>query len=811
MKYGHFDDQNREYVINNPHTPLPWMNYLGNQDFFSLISHTAGGYSFYKDALLRRLTRYRYNSVPLDWGGRYFYIKDNGTVWNPGVKPVNTQLDDFSCHHGLGYTRIKGKKNDLSCEVLFFVPQDYTGEIQQVILRNQGNTKKTLQLFSFLEFCLWNALDDMTNYQRNFNTGEIEVAGSVIYHKTEYRERRNHYAFYSVNSAIQGYDTSREAFLGPYQGFEQPEVVIKGQATNSIAEGWSPVAVHQLNIDLAPGETKDLIFILGYVENDDKDKWSAPGIINKNTAQEMIDQYNTVEKVQTALAELKEYWDHRLNKMSIQHPDEKLNRMINTWNPYQCMMTFNVGRSASFFESGIGRGLGFRDTNQDLLGFVHQVPEAARQRILDVAATQLEDGSAFHQYQPLTKKGNDAIGSNFNDDPLWLILAVSAYIKETGDWDILDEQVDFENNPAKADKLLEHLNRSFYFTVNNKGPHGLPLIGRADWNDCLNLNAYSTNPDESFQTCTNQEGKTAESVFIAGMFVYIGKEYVEILQEVGKVTEAEAAQKELKIMEEAVIQHGWDGQWFLRAYDNSGKKIGSAECEEGQIFIEPQGFCSMAQIGKEQGLPERALNSVKEKLDTPYGIVLLNPAFQKYYLNLGEVSTYPPGYKENAGIFCHNNPWIMIAETQLGRGDQAFAYYQKIAPAYLEDISEIHRTEPYVYAQMIAGKDASRHGEAKNSWLTGTAAWNYVAITQWILGIRPDYHGLIIDPVIPREWKEFQVTRKFRNAEYQIKICNPQQVNQGIKEILVDNQPIDGKVIPVFKDHKIHQVVVTMG
>ena len=811
MKFGYFDDKAREYVITSPRTPYPWINYLGNQDFFSLISNTAGGYAFYKDALLRRITRYRYNNVPVDSGGRYFYINDGQDIWSPGWKPTKTELDEYSCRHGLGYTKISGAKHGISAELLCFVPQNVEAEVQQLTLKNSSSGTKNFQLFSFVEFCLWNALDDMTNFQRNFNTGEVEVDGSVIYHKTEYRERRNHYAYFSVNSPIDGFDTDRETFMGLYNGFEAPDAVLEGTSRNSVADGWSPIASHSFNISLEAGEEKTLIFLLGYVENAPEEKWEAPKVVNKTKAKATIAQFDTPEKVAAGMNELQGYWDNLLGRIQIESGDERLDRMVNIWNQYQCMMTFNMARSASYFESGIGRGMGFRDTAQDLLGCMHQIPEKARQRILDVAATQFEDGSAYHQYQPLTKKGNFAVGSNFNDDPPWLILGTSAYLKESGDWGILDEQVPFDNDESKAESLFEHLKRSFHHVVNNLGPHKLPLIGRADWNDCLNLNCFSTNPDEPFQTTTNKEGRVAESLMLAGMFVLIGKEYVKICGKLGQTDEAEQAVKHIQEMEQAVIDHGWDDEWYLRAYDDAGEKIGSKECEEGKIFIESQGFCSMAEIGKEQDMPRKALDSAKKYLDTPYGVVLLNPPYSHYYLNLGEVSTYPEGYKENAGIFCHNNPWIMIGESLLGRGDEAFEYYRKICPAYLEEISELHRTEPYVYSQMIAGKDAKRHGEAKNSWLTGTAAWNFVAICQWILGLKPDYDGLQIDPCIPAEWAGFSMTREFRGTRYRIEVKNPDRVCKGIKSLRVDGEIFEGTVLPIFKDGKEHQIEVILG
>lgn len=811
MKFGFFNDTKREYVITNYKTPYPWINYLGNDEFFSIISNTAGGYSFYKDALFRRITRYRYNNVPIDSGGKYFYIKDGNDIWSPGWKPVKADLEDYSCRHGLGYTIIEGRRNDIRAEVLYFVPLKRNCEIQKVKLENKSNSRKSIKLFSFVEFALWNAQDDQTNFQRNFSIGEVEVQDSVIYHKTEYKERRNHYSFYSANQDINGFDTDRDSFIGLYNGFNNPEVVADGKPKNSIAHGWSPIASHYIEIDLEPNEEKEIIFIIGYVENPEDDKWESKLVINKNRALTLIEEFSTSDKVNDALAELKIYWDELLSVYQVKSHDDKMDRMVNIWNQYQCMVTFNMSRSASYFESGIGRGMGFRDSNQDLIGFVHQIPEKAKQRILDIAATQFEDGGAYHQYQPLTKKGNNAIGGNFNDDPLWLILSTSAYIKETGDWSILDVQVPFDNDETKSQSLFEHLKRSFYHVVNNLGPHKLPLIGRADWNDCLNLNCFSNNPDESFQTTENKKGGVAESVMIAGLFVLYGNEFIEICRKFNRTNEIQRAAKYVEEMKQSILENAWDGEWFLRAYDFYGDKIGSKENDEGKIFIESQGFCTMAGIGLEDGKAKLALDSVKKYLDCEYGIVLNHPAFTKYYLNMGEISTYPAGYKENGGIFCHNNPWIMIGETLLGNGNRAFDYYKKIAPSYLEEISDLHKTEPYVYSQMIAGKEAFKPGEAKNSWLTGTAAWNFYAISQNILGIQPQYDGLKIEPCIPDSWDGYKISRKFRNAVYNIEISNPDHISSGVKKVIVNGSEIEGNIIPILEKGSENKIQVIMG
>jgi len=810
MKFGYFDDQHKEYVITTPQTPYPWINYLGNGDFFSIVSNTSGGYSFYRDARLRRITRYRYNNIPLDSNGKYFYIRDEDVLWSPSWKPVKTELDNYECRHGLGYTKFLGEKNKCRAEVTCFVPDEAHAEIQLMKLENLSGKTKILNIHSFVEWCLWNALEDTTNFQRNFSTGQVEIDGSTLYHKTEFRERRNHYAFYHVNAGLKGFDTDREKFLGLYNGLEAPDAVMNQTAYNSEAHGWSPVASHFLEVTLKPGEQKQLVFVLGYVELPEKEKFTGNQVINKAPARSIIAKFDTPEKANASLQRVKEKWHALIQGFQTVTPDEKFNRIVNIWNQYQCIITYFFSRSASYFESGIGRGMGFRDSNQDLLGFVHMMPHLAKQRIIDIASTQFEDGGAYHQYQPLTKRGNSDVGGNFNDDPLWLIASVAAYIKETGDLSILDEQVPFNNDENNKASLFEHLNRSYMHVVNNLGPHGLPLIGRADWNDCLNLNCFSNNPDESFQITENKRGGVAESVFIAGMFIKYGKEFADICRLLKMKIEAGVAEQHVAEMTAAVNKYGWDGNWFLRAYDYFGNKVGSHTCEESKIFIEPQGFCIMAGLGLDDGRAAVTLDSVNKYLACEHGIVLNYPAFSKYHIELGEISSYPEGYKENAGVFCHNNPWVIIAETMNGNGDRAYDYFTRISPAHTEDKGELHKTEPYVFAQMIAGKQAFKPGEAKNSWLTGAAAWTLVAASQHILGIRPGFNGLRVDPCIPRQWKEVTVTRRFRNAVYNITINNPEGKNKGVREMIVDGKKVTGNVLPVFNDNKQHHVEVTI-
>ena len=798
-RYGHFDDAAREYVIERPDTPLPWINYLGSEDYFGIISNTAGGYAFYRDARLRRLTRYRYNNAPLDLGGRYLYVRDDddGSYWSPSWQPVQRDLEGYSCRHGLGYTIIASRLNGIAVQTRYFVPLGETLEIWHVRVTNERATAARLSLFSAVEFCLWDAQDDAVNLQRNYSIGEVEFEDGVIFHKTEYRERRDHFAYFACSEPLAGFDTQRDAFLGPYRGWDRPLAVERGNASGSLAHGWQPIGAHQVSVKLDAHETREVVFVLGYAENARDEKFDPPDsqTLNKRHVSQTIRRYLRPAEASAAFARLGDYWSGHLSSFHVETGNEHVDRMVNIWNPYQCMVTFNLSRSASLFETGVGRGMGFRDSNQDLLGFVHMVPDRARQRLLDISATQLPTGGAYHQYQPLTKRGNDAVGSGFNDDPAWLVLAVAAYVKETGDLAVLDEQVPFDNQPGTEARLYEHLVRSIDYTLDRLGPHGLPLIGRADWNDCLNLNCFSETPGESFQTTENRSGGVAESVFIGGLFVLAASEMAAIADQLSDEAIADRCRAAGDEMVGAMDRHGWDGAWFRRAYDYFGRPIGSALNTEGRIFIEPQGMSIMAGIGLGDGRAQRALASVREMLATEHGIVLQQPAYTHYALELGEISTYPPGYKENAGIFCHTNPWLMIAEAMAGNGDGALDYYLRINPSARERIADIHRCEPYVYAQMIAGRDAPTHGEAKNSWLTGTAAWNFVAISQWILGIRASLDGLVVAPVMPGDWHAFQAQRRFRGVEYDINVTRKGPGNEIV--IVVDGESIAGTCVPL--------------
>ncbi|PIS30908.1 glycosyl transferase [Candidatus Saganbacteria bacterium CG08_land_8_20_14_0_20_45_16] len=789
MKFGYFDKEKKEYVITRPDTPLPWINYLGSDDYCALFSNTAGGYSFYKDPRERRLLRYRYNNVPMDRGGRYLYLRDNTTKdywsvsWQPVIKdPKNYQ---YECRHGLGYTTITSQYCGISTKATYFVPLGENLEVWMLEVKFEpkkaaiGQKSCDLSLFSFVEFCLWDALNDMTDFQYNLNIGETKVDNNIIYHLSKYRVEKNLLAYFGcANASAKGFDTQRRDFMGDYGDWSNPRAVVEGKMNNSIAGGWSPVGSQMFNFKLKAGETKTFIFVLGFSED-----------INEPPAK--LAKFKNPEIVKQELAKLKAYWDENLSKFSVQSEDPELDLMLNTWNQYQCRTTFNWSRSASYYESGIGRGIGFRDSNQDTLGFVHMIPEKVKQRISDLAANQFEDGSAYHQYSPLTKQGN---GSGYGDDHLWLTVSVPAYVKETGDIRFLETLVPFVG--GEKGTIYEHLARAIDFALTHIGPHGLPKIYFADWNDCLNLS----------------HGKEkAESVMVAQMVVYGAKEMAQLAKLIGKQADAKKFTEIAKDMAKKINKIAWDGNWYIRAFDEYEEPLGSSKNKEGQIYLETQAWGVLSGTAEaERAL--KCLDAVRKNLWTKHGIILMTPPYSDFIPKYGSIGVYPPGLKENGAIFCHPNPWTIIAECMIGRGDIAYEYYKAIQPAARNEIAELHKTEPYVYCQMIAGKHHKAFGEGKNSWLTGSACWNFVAASQWILGIRPEYEGLLIDPCIPKAWKGFQVKRVFRGSTYYITVRNPNGVSKGVKSITLDNNKLASNLIPPDKSGgDEHHVEVELG
>ena len=790
MRYGFFDDAKKEYVIQTPATPMPWINYLGSKDFFSLISNTAGGYCFYRDAKLQRLLRYRYNNVPADIGGRFFYIKEaDKAPWSPAFHPCDTPLDSYRCRHGMGYTIFEAEKDGIGAELTFLVPGDENCEIQRVKLTNRSDTVRSFRFTGAVEWCLWNAVDDSTNFQRNLNIGELEVEDSVIYHKTEYRERRDHYAYYGVNAPLCGYDTDRDSFLGTFGSFAAPQAVVSGKSGDFLAHGGAPMAALHLDVTLAHGESKSFVFVLGYGKNPKNKKFIAPGVIRKDTAYRVMKEFSTDEAVDQAMAALKAYWDGLLSTYTLHCADEKLNRAVNIWHQYQCMVTYNMSRSASYFESGTGRGMGFRDSCQDLLGFVHIAPDRARERIIDIASVQWADGSTYHQYQPLTKRGNNDIGSGFNDDPLWLVAATHAYLAETGDLSILDHPTPFDNVPGSEAPLMEHLRRSVSYTMTHKGPHGLPLIGRADWNDCLNLGG-------------------GESAMVSFLHHWAIGNFVALAKHLGRTEDAahyEAMGEEVKKVCQQVL---WDGKWYIRGITADNRRIGTQGDEEGKVHMESNTWAVLSGVAdRERGLA--AMDAVDEYLFTEYGLMLNAPCYTRRDDGIGFVTRVYPGLKENGAIFSHPNPWAWCAEAKLGRGSRAMKFYNALCPALQNDKIEVRQSEPYSYCQFVVGRDHTAFGRARHPFMTGSAGWAYYAATQYLLGIQPDFDAMVIDPCIPADWQEYTVVRRWRGAEYRIRVVNPKGVEKGVASITLNGGAVER--VPVMPIGSVNEVMVTMG
>lgn len=786
MQYGYFDDATQEYVIFRPDTPASWVNYLGTDQYCAIVSNNASGYGFHRSPKSGRMLRFRFNSVPTDRPGRYFYLRDHedgdtwSVTWQPVAKEFSVQgkrldggiagpdLAEYECRHAPGTSRFICKYKGIEAEVRAFVPDGENAEVWSLSLTNRSERPRTVDLFGYVEWCFWHIQQDAMNFQYILYTCRMGTVDGIIDYSLRLWPFEEPKAYFASTEKVDSFDTDREVFLGNYRHEGQPVAVENGRCGNSLAVGGTPCGALHHVVRMEAGETKTITFIAGVGDADTEGR-------------RLRARYQDKDAVDRDLALVKAYWQGRLTALRISTPDPAVNSMGNVWNQVQCQTTFNWSRSASFNEAGGRDGLGFRDSCQDVLGVLHSIPELVRPRLEELLRAQHSFGAAMHHVQPLTwtQGTHNVTPPHFSDDHLWLLLAIPAYLKETADYAFLDQIIEYADIGQAS--VYEHLKMALEFSWNNRGPHGLCLGLAADWNDCLNLKGRG------------------ETIFSTFLFLRAINEFLDLATTLGRgaddVAHYEGYKAELLLK---IDEYGWDGAWFVRGYVDSGKKIGSVESKGSTIFLNAQSWAVLAQ-GAEPERLAAAMDAVHEHLATEHGAVLNAPSYVDHDAEVGAITTFPGGLKENGGIFCHANTWPVIAETMLGRNDRAFKLYRAFLPAAKNDSADVYSMEPYAYAQFITGKDHPyKFGRARNSWLTGTATWAFVALSQHILGVRPDYSGLVVDPQVPSTWPGYRVTRRFRGATYQIEV----EGAGTIRAVVVDGKPFmlspDGKVrLPV--------------
>lgn len=777
---GYFDEITNEYILIDPRTPMPWMHYLFNKEYTALISVTGGGYSFYKSAKNRRILRARPNNVPFDRPGRYIYIKDNktGDFHSAGWAPVMKELDQqtYLCRLGAGFLVIESEYKNIFTELTYFVPLDNNLEVWRLRITNKGKEKKDLSLFTYAEFALFDAVNDRDNYQYTYNIASCYAEGDYIFHDTLFHYYHSR-AYFCSSEGIDGYECNREHFIGPYNTEANPQGVLDGTLSNRDISGGNPCAAQKVDLPLDQGSKKEIIFILGIEKT-------------KEQAIQVSHKYFSKDYTENSLAEVRDSWQKVFNRFIFKTPSPEINSFINFWNPYQMRTTLYLSRGPSIYEGGINRGMGFRDSNQDTLGPAYQLGKELASLLSNLISFQFKTGDACHGYFKLT---NEGYGKGYSDDHLWLIFSVCNYVKETGDLDFLNLKIPYTDSDEQ-ETVLAHLSKALDFTKNNLGEHKIPLAFNADWNDCLNLHGPN---------------KIGESVWTGFLYHKALLEISELCKVLAKDTRAEQYQQDALAVKNSINTTAWDGKWYIRAFDDNGKPVGTEKNTHGKIFLNAQTWAVFSEVASDEK-GRQAMDMVREKCNSEYGLALIWPAFNNYNPLIGSVTGYPPGLKENGGIFCHANTWAIIAECLLGRGDYAFEYYKKLLPPHYNSIASLHKSEPYVYSQVIAGPEHPDFGLARNSWLTGTASWMFVAFTQYILGIRPYYTGLIIDPCLPPEWNGYTVSRLFRGTVYHIEVENPAHICKGVKEISVDGQEVEGNFVQLSRNKEV-QVKVIMG
>ncbi len=798
--YGYFDDENREYVITNPKTPVKWINYIGTLAFGGIVDQTGGALICKGDPALNRITKYIPQLPASEFKGETLYLRlrqaEGYLVFSPFYVPTLTPYARYECRVGLGYSRIISEMHGLRTEVTIFVPPGASCEVRDIRITNLTDTPLNVDAVPVVEYSHFDALKQFTNADWVPQTMQSEWDADLqVLSQFAFMNKETRVNYFTSNRPISSFESDRARFLGDheYGTWANPLALQQEELDCYQARRGDNIGalLHHLG-DIRPGQTVRLITQLGQVQN-------------VRQARQDIEKYRQEAQIDQALEEMARYWDTYLGTIQVQTPNPDFNRMVNVYNPRQCHTTFNWSRYLSLYQLGLGaRGMGFRDSSQDVMGVIPAMPQEAKGLLVKLLSVQKRDGSAMHQFYPLTMEANEGDSremedrpSYYSDDHLWAILAVCAYVQETGDLDFLAQEVPFydkdkNDQPIESAPVLEHLKRGIAFTRGDLGRHGLPLLGFADWNDTGNLPTG------------------AESVFTACLYGTALREMIALAKHLGDKDLAQDYQAAYEQMAQAVNREAWDGGWYIRYFDQDGQPLGSHRNRHGQIYTNAQSWAVISGFAP----PERAttaLDAVRQRLNTPKGIKLSTPGFNRYDPAIGGMTTYPPGAKENGGIFLHANPWVMIAETIVGRGDRAFEYYNQINPATKNSIIDEYECEPYVYAQNILGDEHPQFGLGRNSWLSGTASWCYQAATKYILGVRPTFDGLLLDPCIPAEWDGFTVTRRFRGSTYRIEVQNPDHVCRGIRSITLDGSPIEGQVLPVLNDGQTHHVVVRMG
>ncbi len=803
MKYGYFDDQNREYVITDPKTPVKWINYVGSLAFGGIVDHTGGALICKGDPALNRITKYIPQLPSSEFKGETLYLRSKQghryKVFSPYFVPTLDPYDLYECHVGLGYTRIVSEFYGIRTEVTIFVPLGDSRMISDIQMTNVSDHPMDIDAIPVVEYTHPDALKQFTNAdwvpQTMQSKAYRDEAGMIILAQYPFMYKETRVNYFTSNRRVSSFESDRRRFLGDnqYGTWANPLSLQEEELSNCEALRGDNIAalLHHLGT-IRPGETTRLITQLGQDESIEK-------------ALPLINRYRDAEQVERAFKEMAVFWDTYLSKLQVETPDASMNIMLNTHNPRQCHTTKNWSRYLSLYQLGLGaRGIGFRDSSQDVMSILVSMPQEGKELIKKLLHVQKRDGSAMHQFNPLTMIANEGDSREvqdapkyYGDDHLWIVLAITAYLKETGDLAFLDEVISYyekdkDGHSLESGTVFDHVRRAIEFTQNNVGAHGLPLLGFADWNDTVNLPAG------------------AESLFVANLYGKALLEMIELARHLGDAQAVAQYTAYYQTMKQRVNKHAWDGKWYVRYFDVDGSPVGSHSNTKGQIYANGQSWPVISGFAP----PDRAkaaLDAIYRRLNTRNGIKLSTPGYNRFDPAKGGITTYPPGAKENGGIFLHANPWVIIAETIIGNGDRAFEYCDQINPVAKNDRIDEFECEPYVYPQNILGDEHAQFGMARNSWLTGTASWTYQAATQYLLGIMPTYEGLQIGPCIPRKWDGFKVTREFRNAVYEIEVKNPGHVCKGVKSVKVDGRRIEGNVVAVFGDSKTHRVEVILG